>query len=98
MITYFGYLEAEGLVLRSQGEDLDESFFEPEWEVPVPSLPEDGTFNDTNLPEDGTFNDTNLPEDGTFDNTCQDIEARAQGQHGCVVVPYPDPCAGQRTS
>ncbi|KAG1831486.1 hypothetical protein EV424DRAFT_1342862 [Suillus variegatus] len=93
--TYFGYFETEGLILHSQGEDsgsddhpgedLDESFFEPEWEVPVPSLPEDGTFNDTNLPEDGTFNDTNLPEDGTFDNTCQDIEARAQGQHGYLM-------------
>ncbi|KAG1858579.1 hypothetical protein C8R48DRAFT_755592 [Suillus tomentosus] len=31
-------------------------------------------------------------------NTRQDIEARAQGQRGCVVVPYPDPRAGQRTS
>ncbi|KAG2369293.1 hypothetical protein BDR07DRAFT_1477297 [Suillus spraguei] len=97
--TYFGYFETEGSILRSQGEDsdsddhhhpgedLDEPFFEPEWEVPVPSLPEDGTFDDTNL-----------PEDGTFDNTHQDIEAHARGQHGCVVVPYPDPCAGQRTS
>lgn len=52
------------------------------------------------LPEDGTLDNTDLPEDGTFEahNTGQDIEARAQGHHGCVVVPYPDPRAGQRTS
>ncbi|KAG2124582.1 hypothetical protein BD769DRAFT_1628787 [Suillus cothurnatus] len=31
-------------------------------------------------------------------NTCQDIEACAQGQRGFVAVPYPDPCAGQRIS
>jgi hypothetical protein len=50
--------------------------------------------------EDGTLDNTDLPEDGTFEahNTGQDIEAQAQGHHGCVVVPYPDPCTGQRTS
>ncbi|KAG2738024.1 hypothetical protein P692DRAFT_201732025, partial [Suillus brevipes Sb2] len=47
------------------------------------------------LPEDGPFDNLN---DGEAHNTRQDIEARAQGQRGCVVVPYPDPRAGQRTS
>jgi hypothetical protein len=61
----------------------------------VPSLPEDSTLNDMGLPEDGPFDNLN---DGEAHNTRQDIKARAQGQRGCVVVPYPDPRAGQRTS
>ncbi|KAG1737132.1 uncharacterized protein EDB91DRAFT_1237953 [Suillus paluster] len=28
--------------------------------------------------------------------THQDIQAHVQGKHGCVVVPYPDPRAGQK--
>ncbi|KAG1850514.1 hypothetical protein C8R48DRAFT_750112 [Suillus tomentosus] len=58
-------------------------------------LPDDGTFDDTDLRDDGT-NDNN--DDSETHNTRQDIEARAQGQRGCVVVPYPDPRAGQTTS
>ncbi|KAG2029601.1 hypothetical protein BDR03DRAFT_936813 [Suillus americanus] len=81
---------------NNPGEDIDDSFFEPEWEVPVQSLPDDGTLDDINLPEDGPFDNLNDGEAHNT-NTHQDIEARAQGQRGCVVVPYPDPCAGQRT-
>jgi hypothetical protein len=58
-------------------------------------LPDDDTFDDTDLRDDGT-NDNN--DDSETHNTRQDIEARAQGQRGCVVVPYPDPRAGQTTS
>ncbi|KAG2341300.1 hypothetical protein BDR05DRAFT_949885 [Suillus weaverae] len=79
---------------NDHGEDIDDSFFEPEWEVPVLSLPEDGTLDDMGLPEDSPFDNLN---DGEAHNTCQDIEAWAQGQRGCVVVPYPDPRTGQRT-
>jgi hypothetical protein len=28
----------------------------------------------------------------------QEIQERAQGQHGCVIVPYPDLCAGKPIS
>jgi len=37
-------------------------------------------------------------EAGWEDQRCahQDIQARVQGQCGCVVVPYPDPRAGQQ--
>ncbi|KAG1789747.1 uncharacterized protein HD556DRAFT_1520758 [Suillus plorans] len=35
-------------------------------------------------------------DDEAFREDHQDIQARAQGQHGCVVVPYPDPRAGQK--
>ncbi|KAG2068003.1 hypothetical protein BDR04DRAFT_1120049 [Suillus decipiens] len=80
---------------NNPGEDIDDSFFEPEWEVPVSSLSEDSTLDNIDLPEDSPFDNLN---DGEAHNTCQDIEAQAQGQHGCVVVPYPDPCTGQRTS
>ncbi|KAG2131435.1 uncharacterized protein EDB93DRAFT_1323215 [Suillus bovinus] len=68
--------------------DDDELNFEPEWELPVKGEPpvEEEPPVDEDEDEDNQCNSTH----------CQDIQLRAQGQRGCVVVPYPDPHAGQQ--
>jgi len=104
-VFYFGYFEAEGSESSySQGEDndadsnseldIDDSFFEPEWEPPMPLLSD--TPDETNDTKAYETNDTEAHHD--IHNTRQDIEAHAQGQRGFVAVPYPDPRAGQRIS
>lgn len=78
---------------QSGGSDVDDDVddegwnFEPEWEPPVEEQDEHDRMDAI---EDLADDDEAFREDH------QDIQARAQGQHGCVVVPYPDPRAGQK--
>ncbi|KAG1886895.1 uncharacterized protein F5891DRAFT_1200490 [Suillus fuscotomentosus] len=72
--------------------DLDDDFlFEPEWEAPL--LPH--AEQDHSLLDDTPAFEHDKLEDVQW-NARQDVEERAQGQHGFVVEPYPDPCTGQR--
>ncbi|KAG2160170.1 uncharacterized protein EDB93DRAFT_1099531 [Suillus bovinus] len=68
--------------------DDDELNFEAEWEPPVEGEPpvEEEPPVDEDEDEDDQCNST----------CCQDIQLHVQGQHGCVIVPYPDPRAGQQ--
>ncbi|KAG2136930.1 uncharacterized protein EDB93DRAFT_1253791 [Suillus bovinus] len=73
-------------------EDDDEGWnLEPEWEPPIEDQVEDVTMNAI---EDLADEDEAGWEDQR--RAHQDIQARAQGQRGCVVVPYPDVHAGQQ--
>ena len=62
--------------------------FEPEWEPPVEDQDEVSTDS-----EDSADNEV---YDEDRHDAHQEIQARAQGQHRCVVVPYPDLRAGQK--
>lgn len=65
---------------------------EPEWEPPVEAVEED---NGSSMDDPGQdLAEEDLAEDQY--NTHQDIQARAQGLRGCVVMPYPDPRAGEQ--
>ncbi|KAG1784788.1 uncharacterized protein HD556DRAFT_1451416 [Suillus plorans] len=77
----------------SEDEDVDDEGwnFEPEWEPPVAEQDE---HDDMDAIEDLADDDEAFREDQC--RAHQDIQARAQGQHGCVVVPYPDLRAGQQ--
>ncbi|KAG0693995.1 hypothetical protein DFH29DRAFT_985378 [Suillus ampliporus] len=61
--------------------------FKPEWEPPVT---EDNEWPEPPIEEDNDHGENQR-------NTLHpDIQARAQGQHGCIIVPYPDLHAGQQ--
>jgi len=80
---------------QSGDSDVDDEGwnFEPEWEPPVEEQAEhDGMDGMEDLADD----DEAFREDLHSTRHHQDIQERAQGQHGCVVVPYPDPRAGQQ--
>ncbi|KAG1730425.1 uncharacterized protein EDB91DRAFT_1239108 [Suillus paluster] len=72
---------------------LDDSLIvEPEWEPPVEEREDHGSMDDPVTAEDLADEADQEHQHRAHNN----IQARAQGQCGCTVVPYPDPCAGQR--
>ncbi|KAG1719407.1 hypothetical protein EDD22DRAFT_963253 [Suillus occidentalis] len=88
-----GYkVDKPGYEAEAGDEDDDEGWnFEPEWEPPVEDRVEDATMDAI---EDLADEDEAGWEDQR--RAHQDIQARVQGQRGCVVVPYPDLRAGQQ--
>ncbi|KAG2154472.1 uncharacterized protein EDB93DRAFT_1320123 [Suillus bovinus] len=72
----------------SDGDSNDGLILEHEWEPRVEEREDDMAHNDAyQEDEHGAQYDEHVAH--------QDIQARAQGQHGCVVVAYPDPRAGR---
>ncbi|KAG2148846.1 hypothetical protein DEU56DRAFT_909161 [Suillus clintonianus] len=72
----------------SDGGSNDGLILEPEWEPRVEEREDDIAHNDAyQEDEHGAQYDEHVAH--------QDIQAHAQGQHGCVVVAYPDPRAGR---
>lgn len=67
----------------------DEAYFEPEWECPVEQQDDHSCMD--------AIDDLAEEEEDQHHNH-QDIQERTQGQHGCVIVPYPDSHAGQPIS
>ncbi|KAG1763892.1 hypothetical protein EV702DRAFT_1018819 [Suillus placidus] len=70
----------------------DEANNEPEWEPPVDQQHDHG---DMDAMDDLAADEATGQEQR---HGHQEIQERAQGQHGCVIAPYPDSRAGQPIS